>query len=294
MSLESQITALVSAASKLTSEVANKMSGIDQKVDQATEAVPEAVAKLSDRIICVDAVNGSDANSGDDFNSAKRTIPGALNDLPAKINIELRLAASQTHVLDAVAQMKGSSILARSYYTTSSMGIALRSGDDADRATIVQSGISISDGATRAANFRPGFGGVFWCVQLNFETATLTSDSDGTRVEPWQCGLFPSISSTFVFLSQNIGIKINSTPFSHVHASGSIGKGDYYITNSDVVISDLATLPSSAADQKLISNNGSDSIPFDLFVVNSTLAGAADWSNVVSANTDNVTTNLVF
>lgn len=35
MSLESQITALVSAANKLTTEVANKMKGIDQKVDKA-------------------------------------------------------------------------------------------------------------------------------------------------------------------------------------------------------------------------------------------------------------------
>lgn len=64
MSLESQITALVSAANKLTAEVANKMKGIDNKVDQATQAVPDAVRSLASQRFVVDQERGDDNNNG--------------------------------------------------------------------------------------------------------------------------------------------------------------------------------------------------------------------------------------
>lgn len=64
MSLESQVAALVSAASKLTSEIAGKMKGIDQKVNEATDAVPSTIRSLSRANIYVDAENGNDSNDG--------------------------------------------------------------------------------------------------------------------------------------------------------------------------------------------------------------------------------------
>ena len=81
MSLESQVAALVSAASNLTSQVAGKMSQIDQKVDKATQAVPEAVNSLATRTIYVDVINGDNNNIGSS-DSPKRTLRGALNDQP--------------------------------------------------------------------------------------------------------------------------------------------------------------------------------------------------------------------
>lgn len=64
MSLESQVTALVSAASKLTSEIAGKMKGIDQKVALATESVPRKIREMSGQKVHVDSQNGNDANDG--------------------------------------------------------------------------------------------------------------------------------------------------------------------------------------------------------------------------------------
>ncbi|MCE7516642.1 hypothetical protein LZG37_00725 [Halomonas titanicae] len=72
MSLESQISALVSAANKLTSEVANKMKGVDNAVTAAQEKFDEFTgkdfpARVSDaRIIAVyiDPENGDDNNTG--------------------------------------------------------------------------------------------------------------------------------------------------------------------------------------------------------------------------------------
>ncbi|MGP9665992.1 hypothetical protein ACT3TY_15390 [Halomonas sp. AOP22-C1-8] len=91
MSLESQITALVSAANKLTSEVANKMRGIDQKVSEAVKAIPNLA-----RTYHIDAVLGSDSNSGGD-SAPLATIREALmrsGDIPF---VTIRLHNGQVH-----------------------------------------------------------------------------------------------------------------------------------------------------------------------------------------------------
>lgn len=98
MSLESQITALVSAANKLTSEVANKMKGIDQKVDQAVGSVPNTIRDLSGKRYHIDAINGDDNASGSPAEpiqtaaeAANRAIPGAY--------VELYFKGGQDHVV---------------------------------------------------------------------------------------------------------------------------------------------------------------------------------------------------
>ncbi|WP_447928385.1 hypothetical protein [Vreelandella sp. EE27] len=88
MSLESQVAALVSAANKLTSEVANKMRGIDEKVDKAVGSVPDTIRDLSGKRYHIDAINGNDSADGSPSDpiqtareAARRAIPGALVEL---------------------------------------------------------------------------------------------------------------------------------------------------------------------------------------------------------------------
>ena len=64
MSLEQTIADLVVASNNLTGAVNSKMNEIDQKVDEATASVPDAVRKLSSQSFFVDQVSGDDANDG--------------------------------------------------------------------------------------------------------------------------------------------------------------------------------------------------------------------------------------
>lgn len=59
-----QIGGLVEAANRLTNEVAGKLQEINQKVDQATQAVPDAVRKMASQAFTVNQATGDDANSG--------------------------------------------------------------------------------------------------------------------------------------------------------------------------------------------------------------------------------------
>jgi hypothetical protein len=99
MSLESQVAALVSAASNLTSQVAGKMAGIDQKIDEATAAVPETIRGLADQSFYIDAIEGDDTNEGTmaaplrtSSEAARRAVQGG--------NIALHFRQQQTHTAE--------------------------------------------------------------------------------------------------------------------------------------------------------------------------------------------------
>ena len=93
MSLESQITALVSAANKLTSEVAAKMKGIDQKVDKATESVPATIRQMASQEFYVNSDVGVDepSHSGSESEPFKTVLYAASRAAPgAQVSILLR------------------------------------------------------------------------------------------------------------------------------------------------------------------------------------------------------------
>ncbi|MBB3141218.1 hypothetical protein [Halomonas organivorans] len=78
MSLEQQISALVSAANNLTGAVNGKMSQIDRKVDEATAAVPDAIRSMAEMTVCVDTEEGDDANDGS-AQAPLKTLSSALH-----------------------------------------------------------------------------------------------------------------------------------------------------------------------------------------------------------------------
>ncbi|WP_372373272.1 hypothetical protein ACDI10_16530 [Vreelandella venusta] len=96
MSLENQIANLVSAANNLTSEVAGKMRQIDNKVDAATQAVPNTIRKLSEQTVCVDAVEGDDSNDGLSASPVK-TVGEAIKRHISGSYTNIKLKEGQTH-----------------------------------------------------------------------------------------------------------------------------------------------------------------------------------------------------
>lgn len=82
MSLEQQVTALVASANALTGAVDSKIGEIDQKVNQSVEqlnnAFPIKYKEFATRKTYVDCVNGNDANSGESWGLAVRTLGKAL------------------------------------------------------------------------------------------------------------------------------------------------------------------------------------------------------------------------
>lgn len=74
MSLESQVAALVSAASNLTSQVAGKMAGIDQKVDEVTTSVQRTINEKAYSRFYLDPMAGNDSNDGRTTSTAKKTL----------------------------------------------------------------------------------------------------------------------------------------------------------------------------------------------------------------------------
>lgn len=87
MSLEQTIADLVAASNNLTGTINSKMNEIDQKVDEATASVPDAVRKLSNQSFFVDQVSGNDANDGS-ANSPIRSVNEAVRRTPSMAKCE--------------------------------------------------------------------------------------------------------------------------------------------------------------------------------------------------------------
>lgn len=80
MSLETQITALVTAANALTASVNGKMADINQKVNDAVASVPGSVKSYLETrtTYYVDHVNGDDTKDGLSWANAKRSLKSAI------------------------------------------------------------------------------------------------------------------------------------------------------------------------------------------------------------------------
>ncbi|WP_422156419.1 hypothetical protein KV699_07265 [Vreelandella titanicae] len=116
MSLESQITALVSAANNLTSEVAGKMAGIDQKVDQATASIPDAIKRESYKDFYVDSIYGDDDNEGTQSAPLKTIREASDRSLNLSV-VDVRLMGGQIFETDFPSSC------ARVRFTTYNMGL---------------------------------------------------------------------------------------------------------------------------------------------------------------------------
>lgn len=94
MSLEAQIAALVQASNNLTGAVNGKMAQIDKKVDDAVNAVPQAIIdNFSQKSVRLDPVTGNDSSPNGPF----RTLSAAVASVPdgGSLNISLPNGSGQ-------------------------------------------------------------------------------------------------------------------------------------------------------------------------------------------------------
>ena len=100
MSLEQQISELVSATNDLTNEVVGQMGAIEQKADDTANAILNNIGQvLSPIAFYVDAVSGSDSHPGtsaEPFATLKR----AMDAVPMGIYGRVWLKAGQTHLFN--------------------------------------------------------------------------------------------------------------------------------------------------------------------------------------------------
>lgn len=112
MSLEAEVQKLTAAANEQTAasqslaqEVAGKMSEIDTKVNEATQAVPDAVSAQAKVTLYVD-INGSDETGSGKSTSPYKTIAHAISTTAYNSNVIIRLSGAEDsltpHVIDAL------------------------------------------------------------------------------------------------------------------------------------------------------------------------------------------------
>lgn len=100
MALETTIAGLIDACRALTDTVSQKMAGIDQKVDAATQSVPNIIRGLSEQTFYIDALNGDDINNGTATNAPLKTINGANGKAVNGARIRFYFRENQTHVVE--------------------------------------------------------------------------------------------------------------------------------------------------------------------------------------------------
>lgn len=96
MSVEEQLSNAVQACNNLATAVNDKVSQIDQKVNQATADVPAAIRKEVNKTFYIDSANGDDGNSGSQSYPLK-TIDQAVSLSMAGGNVVLYLRRGQIH-----------------------------------------------------------------------------------------------------------------------------------------------------------------------------------------------------
>ena len=100
MSLEQQISELVSATNDLTNEVVGKMGAIEQKADDTANTILTNIGQaFSPVAFYVDAIGGSDSNPGSSTEPFA-TLKKAMDAVPIGMYGRVFLKAGQTHAFD--------------------------------------------------------------------------------------------------------------------------------------------------------------------------------------------------
>ena len=272
MSLESQVASLVSAANKLTSEIAGKMKGIDQKVDAATASVPNSIKQESYKDFYIDAVNGNDSNSGS-ISSPLKTIREA-SDRSLNISVvNVRLMGGQSFE----AEFASSCTRVRFYTYNSSQGIA-----------------KIYPKAHRRDD------GTYYLRALASNGSFQTVVFHGVHVI---CGVFPEealpaeyhidqFSSNFIFGDQgrdiylyNCILDIDEISFTGIHAG-------YASRNLSIGSTQINRINGSSL--KLVNSRTSSNPILTIAVSSAVLSGWSNWIELlpVNGNEQNILSNI--
>ena len=274
MSLESQIAALVSAANSLTSQVAGKMNQIDQKVDQATAAVPDAVKKLSRQTFYVDAEYGDDNHSGTKETEALKTIKGIGRHAASGAEIVIYLKAGQTH------EVKGFGF----YLSTGMIGFYAWG----DYATLGKPEIKFSPEYDQANNYYRGYVVGLSTGNILTRFCDLTVDFDASKgVLNTQTSFWAYSNSAISIVMHQAAIKLRNAPLIAAY-SGYSGRDIYLSLCSIEVIENV-----SGHAQLVKNRNGTPhTLKLDVYATN--LIGSITWRDLINIYPDNrnILTNL--
>ena len=274
MSLESQIAALVSAANSLTSQVAGKMSQIDQKVDEATKSVPSIIRDLSEQFFYIDALNGDDTNVGTSTNAPLKTINGANGKAVNGARIRLYFKENQTHVVEGI-------------------GFSLQVGS----IQLLKWGENSDTDSHPVLLFRPGlYNGSYFGYFVRLLNGTILAEYCVVKTEfdPGigtlnnQSGFFGYTTSDVTVLMYRVAVSLKNVCAIPTHA-GYSGRNIYMASTSIEVVENTTGMA------KLLYNRASSYQAFTLDANSVALLNGLTWPDLIDYYADkrNILTNLV-
>lgn len=281
MSLEQKIADLVAASNSLTGTINSKMNEIDQKVDDATGAVPGEIKSMMTRLVHVDYTAGSDDNDGS-LRNPYATLKKAIEGSPAGALVEVRVINSGDIIFKERIEVGNRTV------------------------RVVPRGFDFNNRAATAVRFvmsEPnkqiivGRNSLLELEGFDIETLLIPDGADTSNnalYNNYRTSLISTMGSNADVLLTQCNIKVNHGAVMHQHSGGSVGYANLIIRNTDVEKVDLSASTVSYKTQFLIDDwGGNQALPFDLFGMGTTLSGAVDWSEMIAANTQNMRSNLV-
>lgn len=284
MSLESTIADLVTAANNLTNSVNGKMTAIDAKVAAAVSSVPTEIAKQMYFAMYVDGNNGSDANSGSGWATAKKTLEAACAAVPSGGYAVIVLKPGPVYSInkDIAAFNKVLYIYPESYtYSDRSTYTEVRSEPGVD-----------NDGGLAGSGFLLGMKGMVYLIGLKLTTAKFTAAHAGKSHSVYRSALFKSNTSFGTVFMQHCAVDVWNACMAYQHTSGSVGKIDLYMRNVQLNKMDISALPVNTGYQYMMGNYGNAPIPFTMYGIEMSRVGFPTWASAISGDLTNATTNL--
>ncbi|WP_210447829.1 hypothetical protein [Vibrio crassostreae] len=269
-----EIGELIDSVNELTGTVAGKMAEIDQKVDDATASVPSAIKSLADQTFYIDAISGSDSNSGG-LNSPFKTIYRVQEELVNGSRIRIYLRTGQVHNIVGYGLTLQTGLIEFSFWGD-------YTGFD-DRPTIRLTLINNSTDGTQVGHGATVRSGTVLLRGCNVECV-----HDSSKTISNQAGFIGYANSAMSVIFYNARMRLSNMPFIAAY-SGYSGR-DLYMSSALIeVVEDLNN------NSKLISNRNSSYHTFKLDVYSVTLGSGVTWDNLIDYYDDkrNVLTNIV-
>lgn len=284
MSLESQIAALVSAANKLTGEVAGKIKGIDsaltaaqRKFDEFTgKDFPKRVSDARAIRVFLDTVNGNDENTGLSESNAVKTYRAAgrvtgggdaIYDI-----VELTVAGGSAVILDGAL------------YAKSEIRLICQGGSVGGVTKLIQGFYGGGAAGRPMQPFRAPYVEIDDKTNGNVELHTAEFKDGHTWEEAagkntaWMCYVGSMLANTPRVKLRNVDVKLHDMPLTMVYMGGSMGSFSTY----QIIIGascDFSGEPAGAASgsftnsPRLLYCYDNPKIPLDIIASTLTISG---------------------
>ncbi|MBF7051744.1 hypothetical protein IOC61_00170 [Halomonas sp. KAO] len=273
MSLEQTIADLVAASNNLTGTINSKMNEIDQKVDEATDAVPSTIRALSKQVFYVDAEYGSDNAEGTSQDPIK-TISEVGKRAVNGSSISINLRSGQIHEVNGFGFTVETGMIGF-YAWGSTTGVGLPE-------------IKFTPKYVESEGRFLGYVAGISTGNILVRFCKLTTSFDSSLGEIYSgTSFFAYTNSAISVVIYRSEISLKNAPLISVY-SGYAGR-DLFLSSTSVGVVENAN-----NGAKLVANRNSTFHSMKLDVYNVTLEGGLAWSDVIDYYADkrNLLTNL--